>query len=209
MKIVYLHFAVKIYEWLQQRQVKKRFYQNPIFHKLDEELLQGPNPYRVKEAFPYGETPLCSLKQIGDRCGLTAQDCVIDMGCGRGRGVFFLADHYSCQAHGVDQIDLFIERAQWLAKKYQIKGVSFTLGEMQTFNLHKATCIFFYGTTFEESFVAALTRRFSQLSQGTKIVTVSYPLEGLALIDQFTVSFPWGKGEVYIQTVGGYQHKKS
>ncbi|HNA62968.1 MAG TPA: class I SAM-dependent methyltransferase [Rhabdochlamydiaceae bacterium] len=201
MKIVYLHFAVKFYEWLQQRQVKKRFYQNPIFRELDEELIRGPNPYRVKEAFPYGETPLCSLKQIADRCNLTADDCVVDLGCGRGRGVFFLADHYGCRVKGVDKIGVFIDRAKALSKKYQTRRVSFTCGDMREFNLDDATCIFFYGTTFGDDFIAMLIRRFLQLKKGTKVVSVSYPLEGLILADQLTVSFPWGKGEVYIQTV--------
>ena len=201
MKTVYLHFAVKIYEWLQQRRVKKRFYQNPIFRQLDEELIRGPNPYRIKEAFPYGETPLFSLKQIADLCNLTAGDCVIDLGCGRGRGVFFLADHYRCKVKGVDKIGAFIDRAKALAKKYQTQQVSFTCGDMTEFNLDGATCIFFYGTTFEDDFVATLTRRFLQLKKGTKVISVSYPLDGLKLIDQLTVSFPWGKGEVYIQTV--------
>jgi len=201
MKTVYLHFAVKIYEWLQQRRVKKRFYQNPIFRQLDQELIRGPNPYRIKEAFPYGETPLFSLKQIADLCNLTADDCVIDLGCGRGRGVFFLADHYGCRVKGVDKIGAFIDRAKALAKKYQTRRVSFTCGDMTEFNLDGATCIFFYGTTFEDDFIATLTRRFLQLKKGTKVISVSYPLDGLKLIDQLTVSFPWGKGEVYIQTV--------
>jgi SAM-dependent methyltransferase len=201
MKILYLHFAVKIYEWLQQRRVKKQLYQNPTYRQLDEELIRGPNPYRVKEAFPYGETPLCSLKQIADRCKLSSNDCVIDLGCGRGRGVFFLADYCGCSVKGVDKIGVFIDRAKALAKKYQIKRVSFICGDMKDFKLDEATCIFFYGTTFEDSFVAELTDRFLKLKKKTRVITVSYPLEGLKLIDQLTVSFPWGKGEIFIQMV--------
>ncbi len=99
-ELFYLHFAVKGYEWFQQRCVRKQFYQDPHYKALDQALLKGPNPYRVKEAFPYGETPLCSLKKIADRCGLKASDKVVDLGCGRGRGVFFLAQHYGCEVVG-------------------------------------------------------------------------------------------------------------
>ncbi len=201
MKLLYLHFAVKIYEWLQQRRVRRQFYQNATYKKLDEELLSGPNPYRIKEAFPYGETPLCSLKQIADRCHLTAADCVIDLGCGRGRSLFFLAEHYGCRALGIDKIQPFIERAQSLVNKYRITRVSLTCGDLFHCDLSEATCIFFYGTTFDELSVAHLTHRLLALKPGTKIVTVSYPLQRLTLLDKFTVSFPWGRGEVYIGCV--------
>src|SRR5579872_1957069 len=76
-ELFYLHFAVRGYEWLEQRRVRKQFYQDPHYKALDQALLKGPNPYRVKEAFPYGETPLCSLKKIADRFGLKASDKVV------------------------------------------------------------------------------------------------------------------------------------
>jgi SAM-dependent methyltransferase len=118
-ELLYLHFAVRAYEWLEQKRVRKQFYQDPLYKALDLALMKGPNPYRNKEAFPYGETPLCSLKKIADRFGLKSSDKVVDLGCGRGRGVFFLAQHYRCEVTGIDLVEPFIERARRFAKECQ------------------------------------------------------------------------------------------
>ena len=200
-ELFYLHFAVKGYEWLQQRRIRKVFYQDPHYKALDQALLSGPNPYRIKEAFPYGETPLCSLKKIADRFGLKDSDKVVDLGCGRGRGVFFLAQHYGCKVSGIDMIGPFIEKANRLAKECQGLNVSFACGDMRKFDFSGATFVFFYGTTFSEEFVEELKQAMKALPKGSKIVTVSYPLEGLELVDQFSVSFSWGSGEVYLHLV--------
>lgn len=200
-ELFYLYFAVKGYEWLEQRRVRKLFYQDPQFQTLDKALLKGLNPYRLKEAFPYGETPLCSLKQIADRCELTQEDRVIDLGCGRGRGVFFLAHHYGCQVLGIDKMKEFIDQAHLLKQEYQVQNASFLCDDLRNYDFSRATCVFFYGTTFSEEFVSQLSNALKALPSGAKIVTVSYPLEGLELKDQFSVSFPWGPGEVYLQLV--------
>ena len=194
-----MHFAVRGYEWLEQRRVRKLFYQDPLYKALDQALLKGPNPYRIKEAFPYGETPLCSLKKIADRFGLKSSDKVVDLGCGRGRGAFFLAHHYDCEVLGIDIIEPFIQRAQSIESQ-ELK-VSFLCRDMRKFDFSQATFVFFYGTTFSDEFVEELKQAMQALPKGSKIVTVSYPLEGLELIDQFLVSFPWGFGEVYLHLV--------
>lgn len=200
-ELFYLHFAVKIYEWLQQRRVRRLFYQDSAYKALDKSLLKGPNPYRIKEAFPYGETPLCSLKQIADRFGLQKHDKVIDLGCGRGRGVFFLSQVYGCETIGIDQIRTFIDRAQHLAQEHQTLKASFSCIDMRMFDFSQATFVFFYGTTFSSEFVEELKHSLQALPKGSKIVTVSYSLEGLEQVDQMTVSFPWGVGDVYLHLV--------
>jgi SAM-dependent methyltransferase len=200
-ELFYLHFAVRGYEWLQQRRVRKQFYQDLLYKALDQALLKGPNPYCIKEAFPYGETPLCSLKKIADRFGLKSSDKVVDLGCGRGRGVFFLAQHYGCEVAGIDMIRPFIERADHLAKECQGLKVSFSCGDMRQFDFSQSTFVFFYGTTFSDEFVDELKIAMKALPKGCKIVTVSYPLEGLNVVDQFIVSFPWGSSEVYLHLV--------
>jgi len=200
-ELLYLHFAVKFYEWIEQRRVRRFFYQDSSYKALDQALLKGPNPYRIKEAFPYGETPLCSLKQIADQFGLQRHDKVVDLGCGRGRGVFFLSQVYGCEAKGIDQITTFIERAQDLAQAYQTLNASFSCLDMRKFDFSQANFVFFYGTTFSLEFVEDLRQAMQALPKGSKIVTVSYPLEGFQQVDQMVVSFPWGVGDVYLHLV--------
>jgi SAM-dependent methyltransferase len=200
-ELFYLHFAVKGYEWLQQKRVHKLFYQDLRYKAVDQAILKGPNPYRLKEAFPYGETPLCSLKAIADRCGLTQEDKVVDLGCGRGRGVFFLSHFYGCKATGIDMIKLFIDRARHLAEEQRVLKVSFSCTDMRKYDFSQATVVFFYGTTFSDKFVQQLKQALTALPKGSKVITVSYPLEGFQVVDQFDVSFPWGSGEIYLHLV--------
>jgi SAM-dependent methyltransferase len=198
-ELFYLHFAVKIYELVQQRRVAKRFYQDPIFKACDKALRQGPSPYRIKAAFPYGETPLCSLKQIADRFGLGPSDCVVDLGCGRGRAVFFLSQLYGCKAHGIDLIAPFIDKATAIATHHLLSNVSFSCGDLRLYDFSKATFVFFYGTTFPEAFLNDLSVALESLPQGGKIVSVSAPLPNYPVVDQCVVSFPWGRGEIFLQ----------
>jgi SAM-dependent methyltransferase len=116
-------------------------------------------------------------------------------------GVFFLSHHYGCEVTGIDMIGPFIERAQGLAEDYQGLKVSFACGDMRKFDFSQATFVFFYGTTFSDEFVEELKQALKALPKGSKVVTVSYPLEGLELVDQFLVSFPWGSAEVYLNLV--------
>lgn len=198
-ELVYLHFAVKIYEWIQQRRVVKLFYHEPIFKACDKALLKGENPYRIQEAFPYGETPLCSLKQIADKFELNSNDRVVDLGCGRGRGVFFLSQFYGCRVHGIDKVASFINKAKAVAAEQRLPRITFSWGDLRNYDFSQATFVFFYGTTFSDSFLDELSVALQAFPKQGKIVTVSAPLSGYPVLDQCSVSFPWGKGEVFLQ----------
>jgi SAM-dependent methyltransferase len=196
--LLYLHFAVKFYELRAQHHVKKKFYKDALYKKVDQTVRKGENPYRIKEAFPYGETPLCSLKKIADRCELKPSDRVVDLGCGRGRGVFFLAHHYGCTVHGIDKVQSFISKGQSIIKNYNLSNVSFSCEEMLQYDCSSFSCVFFYGTCYDDIFVKAMVNNFTSLSKGSKIITISYSLPLFSVKETFQVSFPWGLGSVFI-----------
>jgi len=81
-ELFYLRYQVKWYEWWQQRKVQKMFYSDREFKQVDQAIRSSSNPYRIKRAFPYGETPLLTMKTIADKAGLNAEDRVIELGCG-------------------------------------------------------------------------------------------------------------------------------
>lgn len=197
--LLFLRYRVKLYEWLQERQVRKMFYADVHFRNVDRAIRSSTNPYCIPQAFPYGETPILTLKAIADRCGLTAEDNVVELGCGRGRGVFFLRHYKGCQVRGVEWVPTFVEHAQNVAREFNIQGVSFECNNMCQTDLKDATFVYLYGTCLHDFSIKQLKLRFKQLPPQAKVVTVSYPIEGLYLKDQFTLSFPWGKGEVFLQ----------
>ncbi len=200
-ELLYLRIKVALYNWKEQRWVKRTFYHNPEFKKLDQALLSSPNPYHIPKAFPYGETPLSTLKQIADRWHITASDYIIELGCGRGRGVFFLAHYTGATVKGIDWTPEFISYAKSVAAQFPHLSVSFSCKDMHRADLSSATVIYLYGTCLSDMSVETLSKRFCRLKPFTKIITVSEPLPQLIVQDKSVGSFSWGKTDVYLQIV--------
>ncbi|MBS0615535.1 MAG: class I SAM-dependent methyltransferase [Verrucomicrobia bacterium] len=182
----FLYGYVKWYEW---RDRKKAYKAAPSFAALDKKLRQT-NPYRISKAFPYGETPLLTLKAIADRCEITSHDRGIDLGCGRGRSTHFLAKYSGCQMQGIDWCQELLPASE--------ERVTFSCEDICAADLSKATFIYLYGTCLEDEQIEALVKNLKQ--HPARVISISYPLEGLRCTDQFVVSFPWGTTEAYVHT---------
>lgn len=193
----YLRLYVKGYDGIHQLWVKIKFYHDKDFAKLDKTLLNSLNPYQISEAFPYGETPFWTLYKIGLTCQLTPKDVVVDLGCGRGRGVFFLSHSFGSSVIGIDRIKPFIQNAQMLSQQYPHLRVSFIEGDLQNYDFSKVSCVFLYGTGFSDKDIHDLCRSLKKLPPQSQIVTISYPLEGFQVTKIAAYSFPWGRAEVY------------
>lgn len=194
-ELLYLRYRVKAYESLHSLRIRKMF---PEFAKIDAALKKSSHPYSIPKAFPYGETPLLTLKTIIDRCRLGSNDTVVELGCGRGRSVFFFRHYAGCTVKGVEWVPEFVNRAQDVARRFQIDRVSFTCQDMLKTDVKDATFVYLYGTCLDDASIEKI--QALQFKHGAKIATVSYPLERFKLLDQFTASFPWGEGEVFIQS---------
>jgi SAM-dependent methyltransferase len=147
----------------------------------------------------YGETPLPALTVIAKECALNQDDFLIELGCGRGRGCFFLGHLLGCRVLGIDWVPFFVDTANKLATKLP---VTFQCAKMQTADLTGATAIYLYGTCLPDPMVHALVDRFKTLPSSTKIITVSYPLSDYSpsfrTLKQFSVAFPWGEADVFL-----------
>lgn len=213
-----LFFLVFVVKWRQIKEewkVKKTFHANEPFRSCDQALRSVylfSNPYRIsrkfltqkgeREVHLYGETPLTSLAQIADECRIKSSDYVIELGCGRGRGAFFLSYWFGCAVKGIEWIPEFVNKANGVAKSLNCSKVSFSCEDMLEADLSDASVIYLYGTCLDEFSIRKLLKGCEKLVPGTKIITVSYPLTdydpSFSLIKQFTVSFPWGEGEVFL-----------
>lgn len=148
----------------------------------------------------YGETPLPVFAQIAKECQLSGSDTVLEMGCGRGRGVFFLNHLLGCKAIGIDWVPTFIQMAQ--SFPFCKEGeVSFRCETMEDTDLSAVSAIYLYGTCLSEEQIHTLINRFKTLPPFVKIITVSYPLSDydthFHTLKQFTASFPWGEAEIF------------
>ncbi len=212
------------YAWVDfklQCQVRKLYYHDHAFSKLDRALLSSYlflNPYRVsklyqkrkreKDIHVYGETPLTALEEIGKQVGLLPDDHLLELGSGRGRAAFFFHHFFKCQVTGIERIPHFVKLANHVGKKHHVKDVSFVCRDMLSIDHFKdVSVIYLYGTCLKDKEIEGLIERFQTCKPGTRIVTVSFPLqdyngsERFQLKKSFTLSFPWGETEAYLQTV--------
>jgi hypothetical protein len=167
------------------------------------------NPYRTcrkflqkigeKDCYAYGETPLTTYQKITEICEVLPGDTWLELGAGRGKGCFWLAQFIQCQVIGVEFVPQFVSTACFLKKVLRLKNLRFEQKEIEEANFSSATVVYLYGTFFSDEKIARLTRKFEQLPPGAKIITISYPLESahLQLVKTFAVSYPWGDTEAF------------
>ena len=92
------------------------------------------NPYRVSRKFlqkrgeediyQYGETPLKTMSHICQEAGITKDDHLFELGCGRGLAAFFIRECFGCKVTAIEQIPIFVRIAKQLNKLLH-RGIHF------------------------------------------------------------------------------------
>jgi SAM-dependent methyltransferase len=197
-------FRVKSALWSEQATVIRRYYPKSVRFALAD-LALGLcslffNPYRHgrKRGEIYGETPLTTLHRIADLCHLTASDTWLELGSGRGKSCFWIAQFAGCRAIGLEKIPLFTHLARFLSSLFQIRA-DFQQGDMFEADFSAATCVYVYSTCLSDEQLSRLAQRMTSLPPGARIVTISAPLPGWPH-RPFPISFPWGQAEAYLHT---------
>jgi hypothetical protein len=210
---MWLFLKVKWFLFIEALEVRRRFPAFARYEKAFRRAYRFQNPFRICKQFlrrrgeklidAYGETPLPVFAQIARY--LSSSDTVIELGCGRGKGVFFLSQLLGCSVIGIDWIPHFIQTAESIHRSLSPSlPVGFRCEEMQRVDLSKATAVYLYGTCLTDDEIHSLIPRFERLQPGARIITVSFPLSDYSskflTISQLTASFPWGEAEVYVCT---------
>lgn len=217
-QLIGLNILVRIRNLIEFVYVACSYYSNIQFMKVDLSLLASylfQNPFAISKRFlmqkgaedvyAYGETPLTTLDKISQKCRLTKKDVVFELGCGRGRTCFWLNCLIGCKVIGIEQIPVFVEKAEAVRKRFHLDGMEFRQADILESSLNSATVIYLYGTCFEEEFIQALINKIKILPSGTKIITISYSLteyssEGIfEVLSRFPGEFTWGTADVYLQ----------
>jgi SAM-dependent methyltransferase len=214
------YFRYAWYDLQHARQVKSRYYQDPEYSVLDRALLKKyifRSPYQIskkylkkkreKDLYTYGETPLTTFEKMAREVGVKPLDHVLELGCGRGRGFFFLAHFYNCKVTGIERIPQFVKLADHVASKHKVENVSFKCGDMFEMKWPDANVIYLYGTCLLDDEIKQVMNKVKTFPKETRILSVSYPLleydddHAFKLIKRFPVAFPWGETEAFLQVV--------
>lgn len=186
---------------------------SPRFALIDFTLLMAyffKSPYSIVKAFtkgeePYGETPLVEMQKIVQIAQINQSDCVFELGCGRGRTCFWLAEFVGCQVVGIEIIPLFVSRAERIGQAFSVSNAHFRLENLLKTDFSKATVLYLFGTCLPDDDVAKFIEACKTLKRGTKIITISYALteydgsSHLELQETFDITFSWGTTEAYLQ----------
>jgi protein-L-isoaspartate O-methyltransferase len=216
-----LYHAIK-YQWVDyrlQQEVKRRYYTDTTFSHIDRSLLTAyifKNPYTIsknylkkrqaREVHTYGETPLMTYDRLAKEVDLRSTDTFLELGSGRGRGALFLHHFYKCQVIGIERIPQFVKLSKYIVDKYHQEKVQFICADMLKADLPSATVIYLYGTALSDTEIAPLIAKLKKYPKGVKIISVSYPLTdydetSFEILKTFSISYPWGETEAYLQTV--------
>ena len=204
------YFAVKVWEWLEDRSFYKVF-GDAKFRKIDRELQKAyfwKNPYTLSREFyeaigetnvhQYGETPLTTMSKIARALKLGPEDHVYEYGAGRGRASFFLSHFTNAKISAVEHNPLFIRRARRIAEKFDL-SIEFLEKDFLDITPDGATVIYLYGTCLSDRMIYDLCDKFNK---GVKVVTISYALceydKRFSVKQKLRVRFPWGETEAYI-----------
>lgn len=213
-----LRLKVSYWNFKEEQKVEKTFYSHKLFACVDKQLKKTyrfRSPFVISRRFLqskgevdvhcYGETPITTLDFLAKECSLSSADHVIELGCGRGRGLFFLSAFYRCKVSGVEWIPEFVLRAYDLSKRFPVLNVSFFLSDMTQVSFENASVIYLNGVCLSDVVIERLADKMKRLPITTKIITVSYPLTDYRPSDfiiqkTLQADFNWGKTEIFIQT---------
>lgn len=152
------------------------------------------------ETLTYGETRWGTFLEILDALGIKSGQRFIDLGCGAGFLCLLASQGYGAKATGVDLIEGFIANGNKLIAMHQLADVEFKSADFfsidfMPYDLFYATC-----TCFPAEVRKRLAEKFRHVRTGTKIATVTYPLEAswLKQVKTLKCTYSWGPDTVYI-----------
>lgn len=175
------------------------------------------SPYRLRRSFEvarvlqasgqsfrelmYGETPVHSALWLFWRAGLGKGGQLVDLGAGRGR-TLLAARWLGAGARGVELLEGHVALALGPLKR---AGAELVLGDATQADLQDATHVFTNWTALTPETRARLVERLRTCRPGTRILTVTRPVEaeGFTVLSRHWLLFTWGLEQVWLHEYRG------
>lgn len=199
-KDVYSYYPIKNFAKIDLAVLKQYVFQSPF--KISKKFLMQKGEENI---YAYGETPLTTFDAIMRKVNLKKEDCLYELGSGRGRNCFWANVVIGCKTVGIEFVPQFVEKANKVKEQFGLKDLEFRQEDMLQTQLKEATVVYLYGTCLGDDEITKLAENCAKVPAGTKIITVSYPLEDYLKDDLFEVmhrfpaEFTWGEADVYVQ----------
>jgi len=214
---------VAIFVWIKetvwQRQVERKFYSNINFREVDKAFLsfyKKSSPYKIavnfnrychhQNIYSFGSTPLHVYAQILYRWLNLEPGSFLELGSGTGRGLLFLSVFYSFPLKGVEINPTFVKTTQDLIDTFELSNIKISNQDYLLMDRFETDWIYLYEFFMTDKQFELVCEKLIKTSKNTtKIITVSFPLseyhDKFVVKDSFETTFPWGKAEVYLNTI--------
>jgi len=167
---------------------------SPIYIFLDRRQFNYP-----VDNFIYGEIPYQICREFVEIADITEKDVVYDLGCGRGKFLFFVRLFTNARCIGVDLLPTYIKCASRIIEKLKIKRIHFFCEDMLNVDLLTASVILIHGTTFTKELREELLKKFERLRPGARLISITKPFKHprLKLFYKGDFLLSWGISTVY------------
>lgn len=186
------------------RNVEKELYKHYIFKYSPIFVHQDRIKTQYSQVnFTYGEIPYSASKEIVEAGKITERDVVYDLGCGRGKFLFFVNLFAGARCIGVDLLPTYISIAEKIIEKLNLRKIHFFEEDILDVDLQTASVVFIHGTSFTEDLREGIQQKIDELKNGSRLISVTKPFEHphlrLDLMKKMLIS--WGLTEMYFYTV--------
>ena len=166
-----------------------------------------------KPATIYGETGLAVFSKLVKQCENVG--CFIDIGCGRGKLVFYQSMVKDIPALGLDIEATYIASANHLKTYFNVTQATFIKQDIANLDLMDLLfdyfktantdnmLVFISHTCFGEALSKDIEKMLLTLPKGTYVMTTSYHLsvKGVNYITMTKGLFSWGIGHLYLHQI--------
>ncbi|MCD4783365.1 MAG: methyltransferase domain-containing protein [Candidatus Eremiobacteraeota bacterium] len=157
----------------------------------------------AKGTFSYGEVSYPVAAEIVREIGVTENDVFYDLGCGRGKMMFYTRLSTGATCIGVDLLPTHIHIAEKITQGLGINKLHFFLEDIVNVDLSTGSVVFIHGTTFPDEVHNAVSRNIDKMKTGSRFISVSRPYDNqrLELIKKKNYFVSWGECTVLFYRV--------
>lgn len=212
--LLYINISNSFYNFFWFIIEAYKFYRNPLLRKIDMEFFKiysikdqftVANEYKEKyektDDLTYGEAIWYSIDKAINYIDIKECKSFLELGCGIGRISFFMNIHYKLKCMGIDLVPDFINNANKIIEKFDLKNIEFINENWFNIDFSFADIVFIAGTCLDTKTLRLLKEKFEkELKTNSYIlsVSVSFESEKIKKIKVLTLPFSWGKSDLYI-----------
>lgn len=130
-----------------------------------------------KGQWTYGDTAIPVIYRLLRRWGATPQDVFYDLGCGCGVPAF-AASLLVGRVVGCDIVAPVVDFCQRAKQALAVTNTEFLCQDLFQTDISQASIIYLAATTFPAEVRKKLASKMQQAKSGTKIISVTHPVEG-------------------------------